>query len=414
MANSFLTTDWLSMTSLVLLVNQLEVSQFFNTSWNNDFQKPFAVGETIRVKYPPKFLIRSGSGYSPQGINEIRTTITCNQTFGVDFEWTDVEAALKLERGDSRLTDFYIKGPIAQVAQEWDSRSALFAYQNANQAAGVLGTNPTAYQTFSNLADQRLMEMGCPMDGKRGIVVAPAVVTSLIGNTTTIFNPSDEIARQYKKGVIGTQAGFEWYRSMSLYSHTAGTWAGAVTVTSAPSDGATSLTITATAGDTFAVGDVIGIDNCYNANPMTRRQTTAAYDKTVVVTEALTAAGGGADVLNISPALYGPGSQYQNVNALPAAGATLTLFPGTAAPSGKSGIQSLAIHRDAFALVGVPLELPENQQIARQQRDPDTGMSIRFVRAWDPVESKMINRFDTLGGYGVLYNDNCVVRLLGA
>lgn len=413
MANAFLTTDWLSLTSLALLVNQLEVCQFFNTDFNQEFQRPYAVGDTVRVKYPPKFLVRSGLGYSPQAITQLQTTIVCNQIFGVDFEWTDVEEALFLERGDTRLTDFYIRGPIAQIAQEWDSRAALFAYQNTNHITGVLGTNPTAYQNFSNLADEKLISMACPREGKRGIVVPPAVVTSLIGNTTTIFNPADEIARQYKKGVIGMQGGFEWYRSMSLYSHTAGTWAGAVTMASAASNGATTLSITATAGDTFNVGDVIGIAGVYDANPMTRRRTTTAYTKTVTVTEALTAVGG-TNTLKITPALYGPGSPYQNVDALPASGAALTLFPGTASPNGKAGVNGLAIHRDAFALVGVPLELPVNQQVARQQRDPDTGMAIRFVRAWDPTQSKMINRFDTLGGFGVFFNDNCAVRLLAA
>lgn len=412
--NTFLTTDWLSMTSLVLLTNQLEVTQFFNTSWNSDFQKPFAPGDTVRIKYPPKFVIRTGTGYTPQGIAEIQTSVTCNQTFGVDFEWTDVEAALKLERGDARLTDFYIKGPIAQIAQEWDSRSSLFAYQNANQIVGTLGTDPTTFAAFSNIAQQKLVEQACPREGDKAMIISPGVNTALMGSVVNTFNPVDAISKQYKQGVIGMQAGFKYFQSMSLYAHTAGSIAGAFTLAAAVASGATSLTVNLTAGDTLAVGDVIGLGATYNANPMTRRKTTNAYTKTVVVTQALTAAGGGADVVQISPTIYGPGSPYQNVDVLPANGATLTLFPGTSSPSGKSGVNGLAIHRDAYAVVFVPLELPSNQQISRQQRDPDTGASIRFVRAWDPVQSKMINRFDTLGGYGQLYPDNCVVRMLGA
>ncbi|HJT91843.1 MAG TPA: hypothetical protein VJ777_07860, partial [Mycobacterium sp.] len=201
--------------------------------------------------------------------------------------------------------------------------------------------------------------------------------------------------------------------------HTAGTWAGAVTVNGAGQSG-NSLTITATAGDTFNVGDVIGIGGTYNVNPRTRRRTNSTYTKTVCVTQALTAAGGGVDVLNFTPALYGPGSPYQNITDLPANGATLTLFPGTSSPNGKTGKNGLLLvgggstEAGAVAIVNVPLELPKNEQLARQQRHPETGMAVRCVKFWDPTNSIMGWRFDTLGGYGVLYNENNGVRLLSA
>ncbi len=74
----------------------------------------------------------------------------------------------------------------------------------------------------------------------------------------------------------------------------------------------------------------------------------------------------------------------------------------------------MAISTDAFALVGVPLEEPKNQQVSKTMRDPDTGVAVRFVRAWDPLQSKMINRWDVDMGFGVLYAENCAVRVLGA
>lgn len=65
-------------------------------------------------------------------------------------------------------------------------------------------------------------------------------------------------------------------------------------------------------------------------------------------------------------------------------------------------------------IVNVPLELPKNEQIARQARHPQTGMAVRLVKFWDPVQSRMGWRFDTLGGYGIGYNDSCIVRMLSA
>lgn len=418
--NTFLTTDWFSLHMLRLLVNPLEVTMYLNTRFNKDYQQAFAVGATVNIKYNPAFLIRDGMTWTPQGISEIQTVVNCNQAFGVDFQWSDLEEALNLERGDSRITDLYIKGPLAQMAQEWDSRSALFVYQNSNNITGILGTDPTAFSTYSNAARQRVVEMAGDVGGKNGIIIPPGVNTSLVAAVSTTFNPADEISRQFKKGIIGMQAGYSWHESMSLYDHTAGTWAGAVTVNGAGQSGNT-LTITATAGDTFLVGDVIGLPTgSFNANPRTRRRTNSANTKTVVITTELTAAGGGVDVINFTPALYGPGSPYQNVTALPANGGALTLFPGTTSPNGKTGKNGLLMNGGGMNDVGghfivnVPLEIPKNEQIARQQRHPETGMAVRLVKFWDPIESRMGWRFDTLGGYGIGYNDNCTVRLLSA
>lgn len=407
------------MTMLRLLVNPLEVTMYLGTRFNKDYQQPFAVGQTVNIKYAPAFVIRDGMTWTPQGIQEIQTTVNCNQAFGVDFQWTDLEAALQLERGDDRINTFYIEGPLDQMAQEWDSRSALFCYQNANNITGVLGTDPTSLQTYAAAARQRVVEMAGAVPGKSGIIIPPAVNTSLVAAFASTFNPTDEISRQYKKGVIGMAQGYSWHESMSLYDHTAGTWAGAVTVNGAGQSGNT-LTITATAGDTFLTGDVVGLQSVYKVNPRTRRRTNSTYTATLCITQDLTAAGGGVDVINFTPALYGPGSPYQNVTALPSNGATLTLFPGTTSPNGKVGKNGLLMHGggqqevSGMFIVNVPLELPKNEQIARQARHPKTGMAVRLVKFWDPVESRMGWRFDSLGGYGIGYNDSCIVRLLSA
>src|SRR5687767_7478145 len=108
------------MTMLRLLVNPLEVTMYFGTRFNKDYQQPFAVGQTVNIKYAPAFIIRDGMTWTPQGIQEIQTTVSCNQAFGVDFQWTDLKAALQLERGDDRINTFYVEGPLAQMAQEWD------------------------------------------------------------------------------------------------------------------------------------------------------------------------------------------------------------------------------------------------------------------------------------------------------
>ena len=78
------------------------------------------------------------------------------------------------------------------------------------------------------------------------------------------------------------------------------------------------------------------------------------------------------------------------------------------------GTSGLAIQRDAFAMVGVPLEKPTAVEMSSVTRDPKTGIAVNFVRQFDGQLRRMINRFDVLLGFGELYPDNCCVRVLGA
>ena len=416
--NTFITTDWVSMKALRLLLNKLAVSLYFNDDYASEYQRAFSPGETIRIQYPPLWAIRNGIGYDPQAVQQIYTTITVDQIFGIDFQWDDVEAALKLERDDKRVNDFYMKGPMKKIAQEWDLRSALFGYVYSPNCVGVLGTNPTSFTTFSAGAEQILFEQagidGTEEAGETAQIISAGMNTSLVGGMQTTYNPQYRPdSKQFKKWEPGMVAGFDVIRSMSLRRHTNGTVAGAFTVAGADQSGS-ALTVNLTAGDTITKGTKIGIADVYPTNPMTRETVTTARTFIFSVTEDLTAAGGGVDVLQITPPIYGPLSVFQNVSALPANGATLTVTPGTSSPNAKTGIVGLALQRDAFFRVNVPLQLPKAVEIAKQHRDPETGFSIRFTRTWDAIQSRDINRFDTLGGYGIGYNFNSSVALLGA
>ena len=409
MANSFNTVDWISMEGLRLLLNRLQVAAGFNTSYNKEFKKAWAVGDTVRVPLPQRYTIRNGMGYSPQPLSRPFTTVAIDQPFGIDWEVDDLDAVLRMER--EQIREIYIDPAMKRIAQEIDSRAALFAYQNTNNTVGVLGTDPTSFKTIGQ-ARQRMIELAGWQGKDHTLVIPPSMNTSMVDAASQFFNPPDAISKQYKEGAIGRNNGFDWYESMSIYSHTAGTWAGAVTVSGSNQSGS-SLTVACTTGDTFNVGDVIGIQAVYATNPETTRVAQKATTKPFVITQAATGVSSAA-TLQIYPAIVGPGSQYQNVDSLPITGNALTLFPGTTSPSAKSGIQGLAFTSDAFALVGVELPLPKMVEEKSQMRDPETGLAVRFTRAWDPILSRMVTRFDVVIGFGVLYGDNCSVRVLCA
>lgn len=410
MPNTFEYATWLAMESLDLLESKRAVSQFFNTDYSKEFKQKFPVGDSVSVPYPQQFRVRDGLSYQPQTINRRHATISFDEPFGIDFEWDSAEQALRAPRGRDKVSKEILDPAMSQLAQEIDSRCAQYAYVNAASVVGALGTNPTTYDATSAAARQIMQELACPTSGDRAMVVPPAVHRSIKSNNLTLNNPVPEISKSFRTGLVGNADNFEWYESMSLYRHTAGTWAGAVTVSGASQSG-TSLLVACTTGDTFKAGDKFSIANVLPVHPQTRR-TFGTSAKTFTITANVTGASSAA-TLTISPPIYGPTSQYQNVDALPANAAALTLWPGTTSPSGKIGQVGLALHRNAFALVGVELEEPKSGsvELVSQKRDPDSGIAVRFIREWDSRESKFINRFDVMIGYGTFYNDACAVAV---
>ena len=410
MANTFQVVDWLAAEALRGLVNKLAIAPYFNTSYNAEYTKAFAVGETVRVPLPQRFVITSGLGYQPQVINRLFTTVSVDQIFGVHFEYDSIEEALKLERGRAAFKENYLDKAMEQMAQEIDSRAALWALTNTNNVVGALGTTPTSFDIYGQ-ARARLIENACT-PGKKGMIVSPQMMRTIVSNNLTTFNPQDAVAKAFREGYYGDAQGFPWDESMSLYSQTAGTWQNNVTVNTPPTNGATSMVVNCTNGDTFNQNDVFSVNLVNNANPVTRRTTGTL--KQFVLTQSVTATGATATIYFQvgTQGIQGPGSQYQNVDALPVANAQLTLYPGTTSPNGKSGMNGLALNQDAFALVGVKLEIPKACEMSSVARDPKTGIAVAFLRMMDPIERKMVNRFDCLLGFGNLYPDNCAVRVL--
>ena len=415
MANTFQFVDWIGQEAIRRLTNRLAIADGFNTSYNKEYKKEFAVGDTIRIPYPVRGLVRDGLTYAPQPVNVRQTTVTVDQPFGMDFEYDSIDQALKMGKGEAWITDTIINPYMDQLAQEFDSRASNYAYLHSNNIVGSLKTTPTD-TSLAGQARQRMMENACP-PGEYKMVMTPASMRSIVDGTLTQFNPNDVISKAFKEGYYGRARNFTWFESMSLYQHTPGNWQTPASVTvSGSGQSGTSLLLNCTSGDTFLEGDVFNIAAVNNVNPVTRRSTGTL--RQFRVTQSITASASTVTV-QISggdgQGIAGPGDQYQNVDALPLTTAVLTLFPGTATPSTSgTGWQGLAFSREGFAMVGVNMMMPKAVEMSVQKRDPKTGIAISLIRAFDPIQRKMVNRFDTLIGFGELYSNACSVRCLSA
>lgn len=412
--SSFNKAQWVAMKGTALLKNSLAVGKYFSDEYSGDYAQKFAIGKSMNVPMSQRYIVqRNDMTYNQQAFDRPFTSISVDQTATVPLEWESIEKALDMERGEERVEEIYLKPAIAYIRQGIETDLAQFAYQNSNLVVGALGTNPTTYDGTSAAALQALAEMGCPTDDDNlGLFLPPAVMRAVKNSGQSFHNPVTDITKQFRSGYVDKSDSFDWYRSMSLATHTTGVWAAVatgVTISGANQSGS-SLLLACTTGDTVVKGDKISIANVNQVNLMTRNttSTSTAGTKTFTVTAPATGVAS-AMTVSIYPPIFGPGSHYQNVDALPANAAIVTLWPGTtmANATAKVGKVGLALYPGSFFLVGMKLEEPEAVEICRQYQDPDTGIAIRFIRQWDNLQSRMTNRFDCLWGRGVGLAEQC-------
>lgn len=412
--NTFNKTTWVAMKGLSLLKNSLAVAPYFSDEYSGDFAQKFAIGRSMTVPLSQRYTVqRNDMTFTAQNLDRPTTTINIDQTGTIALEWASIEQALDMERGEERVEEIYLKPAVAYLRQEIESSAAQFAAQNSSMVVGQLGTNPGTYDATSGAALQRLTEMGCPVDDENlGLFLPPAVNRVVKTSANSFFNPQLDMSKQFRSGFVQKSDSFDWYASNSLYRHTAGHWAGAVTMSATANQSGSSIAIVCTSGDIFKKGDKFSITNVNEVNLMSRtvNSTATAGTKTFTITTAVTA-GSTAATLAIYPPIYGPGSHYQNVDALPAALAPLTLWPGTTAPNDKVGKIGLGLYPGAFFIAGKKLEEPQKAEFCKQYQDAKTGLAIRLIQDWDNRTSSLTTRFDLTWGFGIGLAEQCAVAI---
>jgi len=153
--------------------------------------------------------------------------------------------------------------------------------------------------------------------------------------------------------------------------------------------------------DILLAGDVITLAGVNAVNPVPgegAKQDLGYLQQFTVTADAAAGATTGPATLTISPPIITSGP-YQTVTAAPADDAAIVVL-GT---GGTPYSQHLGFHRNAFALVTVPLVMP--QGAAFKARATHKGLSIRVIRDYDITNDVEIIRLDILYGWKTIYPD---------
>lgn len=410
MANALLTPTVLTKEALMQLKNGLRFGKLASKTYKKEFVK---VGDTVTIRKPVKFYTADGATRVNQDVEEAGTPIVINSRKHVSWKFSTQDLTLTIEEYSER----YIKPAMITLAQTVDALGAAL-YTKLWNSVGTPGTTPANYAAVATAA-RRATEMSIPNAERKAVLNSDAFHT--IAATLTTLNMPQMAMKAWESGEIGNLAGFETYESVNLKTHTNGARGGTPLVNGAAQNttyalskttntqalivdgGSNSITGWAKAGDVFTIAGVFAV------NPVpgegTTGKTVMPYLQQFTVAADADTNGSGQVTLTIAPAIITSGP-YQTVSAAPADNAALVFF-GTAATGYP---QNMCFHKNTFALVTVPLEMPDGVNWKSQENDE--GISVRLVKDYDINADEDIIRADVLFGWKCVYPD-LGVRLWG-
>jgi len=400
MPNTLLTNQVITYESLDVLENTLNMTNRINREYNDSFRFGGAVlGQTLNIRKPPRFIGRLGQATQVEGIAEQYVPLTLAFQRGVDTQVSSQDLSLRIDDYRDRI----LKPKIARLANLVD-QDVCSLVLGVNNCVGTPGTVPTSTAVVigSNSAATKLDNLAAPSED-RYVSMNPATQGSIASSTLASFNPTDAIAKSYRKGTLGMLGGFEWAMDQNVYVHTVGALGASTPEVLNGSQSGASIITDGWSSGTLNAGDVVQFEGVYAVNPQSYQSTGQLMDFVVTAT---TSDAAGTMTIPISPAMVGPGSQLQNVTALPADNADVFVF-GVAAASfstitGKSTPQNLAYQKNFGTLAMVDLPLPGGTDKAYRASSKKAGISIRVIRDYIVTTDQWIERIDVLYGVTVM------------
>src|SRR5215831_18182092 len=260
--------------TLILLKNDLQL--LGNVNRDNEYlfaKKGMKAGNSVNLRYPARFLGRSGETYTAEAYTETSYSLVIRPLQGVDVDIPSTEWTLNLDDVKARV----LKPAAAQLANNIERDCLQIAKNNVGNIVGTPGTPPTDVKII-NQARALLVNEGFPDSSDNCMMIPPDMNVAFAAQQATIFNPQQTVETTYKKGLIGQGYGFKWYESANLWTQIAGSRvASGGTLSAAPANGANTLAVTAMtpAGGTINAGDTFTLAAVNAVNPMTR----ASYGK---------------------------------------------------------------------------------------------------------------------------------------
>ncbi len=378
-SNTLITPDMLTAKSLAILHQKLNFVGSINKEFDSSFAQSGAkIGDTLRIRLPNQYTVRTDMTLAPQNTVETNTSLTVSNISGVDMSFSTPDLTLKIDEFAVR----YIEPAVCVIAANIESRALAMALDVANTVNGQ-----GAAQTFKNFLTGRkmLLDNLTPQSKQWMSRLNTQDNVDLVDSLKGLFQSSQKIATQYTDGVMGYTAGFEFAENTHLGNFTRSAAVNyAVSTTSINGDAAL---VVKTGTGTALHGEVFTVAGVYSVHPETK-VSTGVLKQFVLTADA---GGAGTQTWAIWPPVYLTTGK-QNVTKFPTANDLIT-FVGTASTAVG---QSIVYHPDAFTFASADLVMPSGVDMAsRANKD---GISIRLVRQYDINTDYLPTRLEVLWG----------------
>lgn len=385
MSNTILTPTAVTREALRVLHQKLNFVGNITRDYDDSFAKSGAkIGDSLKIRQPNQYTVRSGATLAAQDTTEQSTTLQISSQKGVDVNFSSSELSLSLDDFSKRILD-----PAMSVLAANIEADALSMYKDVYNSVW----NGGAAATYNKALDCRVkLQNALAPPSDRTMLLDPAAMADVIKDTKTLFQDQASISKQFREGMVGRAAGFDWGENTLLPSHTrgAGDTAYVVNTSTGITSGTATITV-ATGTGSILKGDVFTVAGVYEVHPETKANTGRLQQFVCAADYA-----GGAGAVSVSPTPITSGA-LQNVVIVSAGAGKDVTIAGTASTAVQTG---LAFQKGAFAFATADLVMPSGVDFAA--REVYDGISMRIVRAYDINNDKFPCRIDVLYGYKTL------------
>ena len=381
MANTLLTPTMVTRKALAVLHQKLRFVGSINRQYDDSFAKDGAkIGDTLKIRLPNQYVVRTGATLSTQDTAETSVSLQIATQKGVDLNFTSSDLTLSLDDFSGRILEPAMAVLAAAIeADALNMRKDV--YQQVNNAGQAITFNKV-------LSGRKKLQDSLTPDGARTALLCTQDNVDLVDALKGLFNDPDGLSAQYRSGVMGNTAGFDFMESTHLGSQARGSGNGSYVVNGASQTGG-SVAVSSGSGN-IKQGEILTFAGCYMVHPETKADTGIQQQFTVTADYA-----GGAGTIPVSPAIVTSGAG-QNVTASPINGGAVTIAGIVSTAYG----QSMLFHENAFAFATADLVMPKGVDFAA--REVFDGVSIRIVRQYDINSDRFPCRLDVIYGYKTL------------
>lgn len=389
-------------------MNSRLFSGFVRNEYRSDFEERGAKkGDTIFVRRPAQFRVRTGAGMEIQDVHEDKVAVTLPEQKGVDFEFSARELTLDIDKGGSEYSKRFIRPAGSALASDFDATGLAKAAMVAGSTI-ISGSSDTDAQLYKKFLDakgllNKFLAPKNPME--RMAFVGSDVENRLTENVKQLYNNANAISKAIKDGTIQDVAGLTWGSTDLAYVHVNGGGGTTFTVSATIVPDYDNLTqwIEYTGASGLKVGDTIEFADSNFVNPETKSDYGKKLQRKILGLK--TVSGDKfALVYSIRPVIA-EGSIVDAETRKQAAMANCSALPATTASvlgvATKSYLCCPVLHKDAMVLTNVDLARP-TKSVEMVNSINYKNVVIRFIEAYSVGTDQFPDRLDMLGVFTAL------------